>query len=77
MFKLGDLVKKRHADQYRGQWRLSEDLIGVVIKVDKLSKSNTSGSSQVVTVHWANHPESPIHRHYSKWITLMASADGE
>ena len=75
MFKLGDLVKKRHADQYRGQWRLSEDLIGVVIKVDKLAQP--SESSQVVTVHWANHPESPIHRHYSKWITLMASADGE
>ena len=55
---------------------LAEDLIGVVIKADKLGQ-NTSESSQVVTVHWANHPESPIHKHYSKWLTLMAGADGE
>ena len=77
MFKPGDLVKKSHAYEYRGQWNLNEDLIGVVIKADKLSKSNTSGSSQVVTVHWANHPESPVHKHYSKWLTLMANGDDE
>ena len=75
MFKPGDLVKKSHAYEFRGQWNLHEDLIGVVIKADKLGQN--SESSQVVTVHWANHPESPIHKHYSKWITLMATADGE
>ena len=74
MFKLGDLVRKRHADQYRGQWALTEDLIGVVIKVNKLGKGSVS---QVVTVHWANHPESNVHKHYSKWLTLMARASGE
>lgn len=76
MFKPGDLVCKRHAEQYRGQMVLTEDLIGVVIKADKLGK-NTPDSSQIVTVHWANHPESPIHRHYSKWLTLMARASGK
>ena len=75
MFKLGDLVRKRHADQYRGQWALTEDLIGVVIKVDKLGSH--SDMSQVVTVHWANHPESNVHKHYSRWLTLMARASGK
>ena len=77
MFKPGDLVKKSHAEQYRGHMVLTEDLIGVVIKTERLGGNYTPNSSQVVTVHWANHPESPVHKHYSKWITLMASADGE